>query len=139
MLLPVAFLSIFCSFVLSFAPMSSIFLTFLMASAVGSRRKTLIVGLKHLLVLSLMPLLPLNHSLLHQSIGFVSLIFKTSLKNEKYCKIIIEKAVDLTVDNIFSPLTAFRHLHWESILQLPPHYYPTLVCEFYANIVDNRQ
>ena len=68
----------------------------------------------------------------------------TSLENQQWYEfgldkeIIIEKHLAPEVDAHYHISTAFKLLGWENILQLPKHYYPTLVREFYAN-VENKE
>ena len=53
-------------------------------------------------------------------------------------EIIIEKHLAPTVDDYYKISMAFKRLGWEDILQLPKHYYPNLVREFYANAEDKQ-
>ncbi|XP_027101291.2 uncharacterized protein [Coffea arabica] len=68
----------------------------------------------------------------------------TSLKNQQWYEagldkeIIVEKHLASEVDDHYKISTAFKRLRWEDILQLPKHYYPTLVREFYANVEDKQ-
>ncbi|XP_027062945.2 uncharacterized protein [Coffea arabica] len=64
----------------------------------------------------------------------------TSLENQQWYEAgldketIIEKNLTPEVDAHYHISTAFKRLRWENIFQLPKHYYPNLVQEFYANV-----
>ena len=52
--------------------------------------------------------------------------------------LIVERIVDPLVDEQFEITRAFQTLGWDSLLHLSGVYYPGLVREFYANIVNKN-
>nr|XP_027109000.1 uncharacterized protein LOC113728837 [Coffea arabica] len=67
----------------------------------------------------------------------------TSLRNQEWHEVhanlefLFEMHVSSKIEVVYCISEAFNQLGWAPILTLPTHYYPDLICEFYANI-DNK-
>ena len=69
---------------------------------------------------------------------FTSKENKAWYESHKTNKILVEKRVHPKIERIYELRTAFNTMGWGPILSLEGEYFPTLVREFYANMVDKE-